>query len=399
MKKTILTSFLLIYLVNGYSQTMQATIKRGSAANIVGVYLKPSASFSQKDEAMNLALAIPATAMPAPSLGTSGVTPNGRGPVAGITGVQPSFIDNNLSSTLREVLVSQETINAVSYYVYSFIFSGTAQNEHSWVAGQEQLIFSISFGNCNANCATLIKLVNIPNGGSTRQAYWYFQPNTLGDITNYQASFYANPDAPNPVNGGGSGGTTLSYLDMTGFVLPVKIIAFNTAATDCNASLTWKTTQETNFAYYGIERSENAATYYEIGRVPASGTASSSIHSYTFTDDRSPAGEMFYRLKLVDKEGKYSYSAVSTVNMRCHGKNNVLVYPNLTSDLVNIKLPPGFETAQVKVINAAGKVVHMEQSTAYNRIVSLRKLAGGVYLVQVINHNHLSYNTKVILQH
>src|SRR5687768_4118166 len=108
----LLTTFISL---STFAQTMQGTIKAGATARTIDVYLKSSASFSQKDEAMTFALAVPVTVQPAPSMGSSGVTANTTGPVTGITGLQPNFLFNALGSTSREVVVTTQTVNSVSY--------------------------------------------------------------------------------------------------------------------------------------------------------------------------------------------------------------------------------------------------------------------------------------------
>ncbi len=192
---------------------MQATIKPGNTVRTIDVYLKASQSFSQRDEAMTFAIAIPATVSVGPTLGSSGVTANGLGPVANIAGLQPDFLVNKLGTTQREVYVSKQTIEGVPSYVYTFIFAGTAPTLHSWVAGEEQQIFSIQFNGCTSNCLPETEqLVNLPNGGDFGISYWYFQANTLSDITDYANPFYANPTSTAPENGGGEYGSSLSTV-------------------------------------------------------------------------------------------------------------------------------------------------------------------------------------------
>jgi hypothetical protein len=211
MKKIFLPLF-LIAAVHALGQLkMQGTLKPGATTNTVDIYLMPSISFAARDEAMTFVLAVPATALPAPSIGTSGVTANGTGPVAGITGLRPNVVVNNLGCPQREVVTSQETINGTLHYVYTFIFAGTAGAVHNWTAGTEQLLFSIAFEGCTSNCDfSSVKLVNLPSGGTGQIAYWYFQANTVSDLTNYASPFYANVNTASLVNGGSNNGSRLS---------------------------------------------------------------------------------------------------------------------------------------------------------------------------------------------
>src|SRR5207249_194732 len=152
----------------------------------------------------------------------------------------------------KEVITSLENIYGVPHYLYIFIIAGTASTNHDWTAHVEQKLFSVQFNGCTAGCGSSVKMVNIPNGGSTQQAYWYFQPNTVGDITFYDAPFYDNPEAV-AIIGGGPGGPAPSYIELSNVILPVKLSSFDVAEKGCMVSLTWQVAEETNLAYYSIE--------------------------------------------------------------------------------------------------------------------------------------------------
>jgi hypothetical protein len=396
MKKVyVLCLSLLVIGLSTKAQTMQGTIKPGNTPRTIDVYLKPSSSFSQKDEAMTFVLAIPATVSPAPKMGSSGVTANGTGAVTTITGLQPTFLIDNIGSTSREVVVSTQTINSSSYYIYTFIFAGTAAANHNWTAGTEQQIFSIQFNGCTTNCNPNNELlVNLPNGGSQGNSYWYFQPNTLGDITNYAAPFYANPQSTTSTNGGSSDGSALSLIGLaTPVSLPIKLASFNATTNNCNANLSWQTAEQSIGASYSIERSEDQINFKEVGRVVISTT-----NFYSFTDKTASSGTSYYRLKLLDLDGKTVYSSIKEVNINCSGLERVLVYPTLTNEVVNIKLSAEYQNSKIRVINISGEEVASDFSKTTNRSISLKGLANGTYIVQIIGNGKNTDNFKVNLQ-
>lgn len=396
MKGILLPILFSVLTFNCYGQIMQGTIKPGMTPRTIDIFLKPSTSFSQKDEAMTFVLAIPANVSPAPNMGSSGVTTNTTGAVTGITGLQPNFLIDNLGTAQREVFVSTETINSVSYFIYTFIFAGTGAINHSWTAGNEQQIFSIQFNGCTSNCSPMNELlVNLSNGGTNANAYWYFQANTLGDITNYAAPFYENLQSGTATNGGSSDGSVLSAIGLAPPVtLPIKLKSFNAKAAGCTILTTWEIESEINGAYYGIERSENASIFFEVGRVNASSQNSLS-KTYSFADYTAPNGTLYYRLKMINEDGTFTYSPVKEVNLNCSG--NVLIYPTLTKGLINVKLALGFENAKIRVINSVGEKVAGDVTKNLFRYINLKGLASGTYMVQVINNGKMTANVTIFL--
>ncbi|MGN6439231.1 MAG: T9SS type A sorting domain-containing protein [Agriterribacter sp.] len=398
MKPLLFFLLILLLVTDGNCQTMQATIKRGTTPRTIDIYLKPSASFSQKDEAMTFVVAIPSSVLPAPSMGSSGVTTNSTGPVTGITGLQPDFLTDNLGSTQREVFVSTESINSSSYYIYTFIFSGTASSNHDWTGGTEQQVFSIQFNGCTSNCdPTNEMLVNLPNGGANSNAYWYFQPNTIGDITNYAAPFYSNSDSGPANNGGSSDGSALSTISLTSSVtLPVKLESFNVHSHNCAVNTSWAVTSNSNALYYELEKSENGVDFKKVDVVNA--TAQEGLMAnYSYTDETASGRRLYYRLKLEGKDGTFSYSDVESVLLNCAGAASVFIYPTLTEGQINIRLGQGYQKSEIRIINSLGQQLLSDESNNLFRTLNLKKFPDGTYLVQVIDKNQIVGNEKIVL--
>ncbi|MEL6594014.1 MAG: hypothetical protein AAFQ68_28180, partial [Bacteroidota bacterium] len=75
------------------------------------------------------------------------------------------------------------------------------------------------------------------------------------------------------------------------------------------AELRWETTEEIGSEYFLIERSVDGRSFAQIAKVPAKGAA----NQYAYTDNNSPEGKVYYRLKEVEIDGNHSYSEIRTV--------------------------------------------------------------------------------------
>ena len=61
MKRLFLAILTFASTLAGHAQTMQASLKAGTTAGVLDVYMKSSGSFSLKDEAATITIAVPAT--------------------------------------------------------------------------------------------------------------------------------------------------------------------------------------------------------------------------------------------------------------------------------------------------------------------------------------------------
>ena len=117
---------------------------------------------------------------------------------------------------------------------------------------------------------------------------------------------------------------------VTGVPLPVELSAFTaTAAGPTAVRLAWATASEKNSARFEVERSADGRDFERIGTVAAAGS-SSSARSYALLDARLPteAALLYYRLRLVDLDGTFSYSPVRTIQLPNSPTHQLTLFPN-----------------------------------------------------------------------
>lgn len=116
--------------------------------------------------------------------------------------------------------------------------------------------------------------------------------------------------------------------------------------------------------------------------------------SYSFTDHTKISGDQYYRLKINEKNGKYSYSKVLFINSG-HTKT-ISLSSTLVSGSVNVTLPVS-GLAQVYVYNTSGYLVKtfITGNETFNMDVS--GLTRGEYFLRVYQEKN-SYTTKFLKQ-
>jgi subtilisin-like proprotein convertase family protein len=169
-------------------------------------------------------------------------------------------------------------------------------------------------------------------------------------------------------NGGVAGSFVTSATTFTSFSpftlgsstnnnpLPVGMVYFKVNKSDKDAVLEWKTEFELNSKIFGIERSFNAKDFEEISILEASGKG----NTYNFTDKAiaEQTSIAYYRLKSVDKDGKYVYSKPQVVNFDIKEFDMITVYPNPIEKTFKIAFHlPNVGHVQTTITDALGQVV------------------------------------------
>ena len=146
-------------------------------------------------------------------------------------------------------------------------------------------------------------------------------------------SFTLTQDGSKLLIGYNNGGSYVKSLFIGGATLPVRLVNFS-AALDANqdVSLQWKVAEQSNIIRYEIERKLDGNNYTNIANVSAN---SQTEYTYQFTDTHTFSGTGFYRLKIIDQDGRSTYSNVVTIQLS--PKSSISLYPVPASENIMIQ--------------------------------------------------------------
>ena len=161
--------------------------------------------------------------------------------------------------------------------------------------------------------------------------------------------------------------------------LPLQLVSFKAAYSNGAVKTAWVTTNEEAVRQFEVERSADARSFAAAGTVVAQNAAGT--HDYQFTDVAPLKGISYYRLKMIDKDGTVSYSAIVAVNSGAKGV--LLVYPNPAKSSLQV-LHPTAEKATVQVLSATGEKLLQQNvlSAATQTNLNISHLPAGSYLLQ-----------------
>jgi len=165
-------------------------------------------------------------------------------------------------------------------------------------------------------------------------------------------------------------------------VLPIVLGAFNATLQGGNVVLNWNSEQEAMSSHFAIEKSGDGKSFTTVGSVKAAGFSYNPL-KYTYTDN-SFSGTGFYRLKLVDLDGKFKYSKVVYVNGGSGASTTLSVFPNPFRSDVQLKGINASDVSKsnIHVYNVTGKEVNF-RVTGSNSIAIDATLPQGVYILRV----------------
>jgi hypothetical protein len=181
--------------------------------------------------------------------------------------------------------------------------------------------------------------------------------------------------------------------------LPVQLVQFLALKNgDGSVKLSWSTSQEVNAGYYDVERSGDQSSWTKIGTVKATGNTSTTSN-YSFVDKLPLDGAGYYRLKMVDLDGKFKYSKTVTVTV-ANDSRPLVVYNNPFSDMIRLKVNVNrTQTLVMTVTDMLGKTYINQNyhAEAGDNLVNLTSSISshGVYVLHI--HGD-SYDQTVKLQ-
>ena len=190
-------------------------------------------------------------------------------------------------------------------------------------------------------------------------------------------------------------------------ILPVTYTSFTGKYADKTVFLDWKTEKEINAAYFEVERSFNSTTFKTVGLVLDGLAADKGKTFYKFKDNSAELqgkNYAYYRLKQIDKDGKFNYSTVVAIVLKSSSSNAIkmTVSPNPFVEKVNVQFfAVANGLAELRVLNMNGQTILSKQSTissGYNsiQVSDLAKLNAGIYIIQLVKDGVVVENKKVV---
>ncbi len=184
-----------------------------------------------------------------------------------------------------------------------------------------------------------------------------------------------------------TGYTTFSPFSVTSggtaTALPLKFISFAAAPAGKDVQLAWVTDNESNVSHFEVEVSTNAVSFSKLGEVTATNSGNRQLYRYTHV---SPSASLlYYRIRQVDTDGKYSFSSTAKVNFA--KLKEVKLYPNPAASYIQLSNINAAELKEIQVLGVDGKLL-AQLPVNFQLQYNISYLKQGTYFIRLLKKDN-----------
>lgn len=185
-------------------------------------------------------------------------------------------------------------------------------------------------------------------------------------------------------------------------ILNTRLISFTGIARGSQIELAWEVTNNNDVLYFQLERSQDNNNYEPIHKQYA--TAKEMDASYRYFDENIRSSTIFYRLKIVERNGNTKYSKVIVVSLGSQSNAGFKILPNPARVNYNLLVTASRQQhAIVLISDAQGRVIEKTaiQVAKGLSMVNLTNPASrqpGLYLIQLLMGDEVFTDKMIYLK-
>jgi hypothetical protein len=171
-------------------------------------------------------------------------------------------------------------------------------------------------------------------------------------------------------------------------VVPVKLISFTGNENEGKIYVDWIVADEVNLLRYELEQSTDGSNFTRIAAIESGKT------NYSFIDGNTNAyaDKCYYRLKMLDVDGKFLYSSVLPVKIKT--RHTIMISPNPANNFVAVS---GLEKpGKITIINSNGGGVYSANATTQSIRINISHLPAGLYIICFADGHNTVYKKLVV---
>lgn len=186
-------------------------------------------------------------------------------------------------------------------------------------------------------------------------------------------------------------------IDVSAAALPVVLNQFSVNYHSGIANVKWETEKEIQADRFVIEMTDQPASFKEAATILAKGNSQfKSVYSYPVAG--LTAGTWYFRLKMIDRDGNFTYSTTQVLKIEKGNNVSIKTFPNPAVNTTTLTHRAALQNDLIQVVTMQGMVLltcKPETGSSTTRI-SL-SLPNGMYLIR-FSGNGLQQTASLIVQ-
>ncbi len=296
------------------------------------------------------------------------------------------------ASNVQPAIITLNNIIADNYLTASFtnVISGAAPNPANCIVDGQGIPSILNGGiwtvkseyplNIGATYNATFKLKGSTNTASANR-YALLKRNNSASNWQVAGNYLPAQDSATYVISKASGISSFSdfAIGIATGALPLNFISFTAQKCYNNqVCLNWKTTNENNVSHFLIERSIDGINFVVTSKTTALNQANNNYNAIDNLTALQNIKQLYYRIKQVDKDGKYNYTKIIVIKLKNLG---VEVFPTIATNTITIINNKA--TTMFKLYDTNGKLVLQKNILTGNTIVHVTQLAKGIYFYKL----------------
>lgn len=197
--------------------------------------------------------------------------------------------------------------------------------------------------------------------------------------------------AVNSFSGGGGGATG------NGLTLPLKLLSLTAVREQSDIRLRWIVGTNSAAEKYVVEKSLSGTDYTPAYSILAEDAGNKT--SFTFLDKNAAVAgtDVFYRIKIMEKTGSFSYSKTLVVSVKNQGI--ITISPNPARDFITLHTNIAQHDWQIVFIDNPGrKILTKSWVNGESSTINLSALSGGYYHISVMENRKQLYSKNILIR-
>jgi hypothetical protein len=160
------------------------------------------------------------------------------------------------------------------------------------------------------------------------------------------------------------------------YILPIQFKNITATLQSTGVLINWSVANESSGYTYTVEKSSNGADYISLTTIIANNKA-----NYSFVDRGLLSSKNFYRIKMINADGKITYSDIALVRKDLIA---IDIYPNPVTNTMHIT---NLATSGIlKISNFNGQVILQKNMNEGSQTVNVNTLAPGIYTLEIFTN-------------